>query len=655
MRTKAFLIQPLGFDAAVAHAARELESYLPRLAPVNAVALSPRGGLAADHPAALVLGTSDHLRGLGLGPLPKLHELDDALAIIPKGKRLYLVGANPRSVLFAAYRLLEELGAVFLRPGVGGEAIPRAKALRLPKKPIREKASYRHRGICIEGAPRIEHVLGVLDWMAKKKMNTFQLQFRHAGVFWRKGYASPEMDDATRGHVLSDADCEALDERVIARLRELGMILHRVGHGWTAFALGLPGNDWRALADQPGADRRGWLAEINGRRATWKDTPINTELCYSQPDARAALVGEVVVYARRHSEVDVLHVWASDAFNNKCECADCRRMTPSDWYSLVVEEIGQRLKAEGLKTRVVFLAYVDMLWPPKKVKAKADNVVLMFAPITRCYRHALDDRECDDPKEHRRPRLNRAVMPRTNRPFAELARMWKERRLPDSFVFDYHMMWAVWRDGMGQDVGDVMAQDMQDLAKLGIDGLVSCQCTRAFYPLPWLPNAMCDLLWNRRLPIAEHRRRVMRAAFGPNARAVESYFARTVKACRVGDGYEHGSLLRDVTPERRRALAALADHTEKAWLRFAELTHAEKNPVIQASLALVAIHAEHLDRIARALLAGIDGNRRLLDAMKSDYGKRLPEILASFHTWIDPLIRQPVEQAFREAERLLET
>jgi hypothetical protein len=650
---KTIVIQPLGFDAPVTAAAKELERYLPKLANVAAKARPARAVIPEGRPVDIVLGVCQHLADLGLGALPVAHDDDDALAIIPKAGKVYLAGSNPRSVLFAAYRLLEELGAVFLRPGPRGEILPRRAGLSWPKRPIREQASYRHRGICIEGAPRLDHVLDLLDWMAKKKMNAFQLQFRHAGVFWRRGYQGAEMDPASQKSRLSEADCLALDDRVIARVKELGMVLHRVGHGWTSYAVGVPGLGWETTAQQPPADKRDWLAEVGGRRGLWHGVAANTELCYSRPEVREAFVQEVLTYARQHCQVDLLHVWMSDSYNNKCECAECRKRSPSDWYALLVDEIGRRLKAERLPTRIVFLGYVDLLWPPAEVRYTTDNVVFMYAPIHRCFRHPLTESKCDQPAPRARPPLNQCRLPATNRFYADIAGEWTKAGVPDSFVFDYHLMWAVWRDGLGADLGAVMARDIQDLEPLGFRGFMSCQCTRAFYPLPYLPSAMADMLWNRRQPARAHRRKVMSSAFGKHADEVERYFAGMVRAFRLGPDLEHKTVASDLPAAGATRIGRIASSAEEAQRRFTAAAKRESEPAVRLSLELVALHAEQAAAVARAYLAGLKGDKQALAAIRASHEKRMPAILRDYSPWVDPLVAGPVREALAAAERLV--
>ncbi|MCJ7752575.1 MAG: DUF4838 domain-containing protein [Armatimonadetes bacterium] len=648
-RTK-MVIQPLGFEQPVATAAAELARYLLAVGNVSAVLLRPLGSLPRQSPARIVLGTSAHLKGLGLGRLPKPNEVDDSLAIVPKNGALYLTGSNPRSVLFAAYRLLEELGVVFLRPGPGGELVPRVRQLELPTRAIREAASYRHRGICIEGYPRLEHVLGILDWMAKKKMNAFQLQFLHGGVFWRRGYLeSPEAPPTLGGKSLPDADCEALDDRVISRVKELGMMLHRVGHGWTAAAVGLPGFGWDRTEQRPPEDKLGWLAEVKGKREVWRGIAANTELCYSQPQVREAFIEGVIRYARRHSEVDYLHVWMSDSYNNKCECADCRKVSPTDWYITLIDAIGRRLKEEGLATRLVFLGYFDTLWPPDTARLTTDNVTFMYAPITRCFRHALDDPKCDAGESAARPPLNQVRLPETNRAHADIMRQWRDGGVKDTFLFDYHNIWAVWRDGLGQDVAGVLAKDMKDLVGLGLDGFMSCQAIRAFFPTPYLALAMADLLWDRRLSLKPHRQAVMEASFGPHAAEVAEYLTTLVKTIQVGSGYAHRNLT-DSGIGAREQLVALASYAKKHATRFCSLAQKAKSDVVRTSLEIALLQADQTARIARARLAALDKDVAAIRALRAEYEGVLAALLDRYSQWIDPLFGRAMWQVLDEAE-----
>ena len=93
-------------------------------------------------------------------------ELDDAIAINIQNGNGYITGSNPRSVLIAVYRFLREVGCSFVRPGLDGDIIPKKNALE-DSVCVAEAASYRHRCICIEGAPNYEHISDLIDWLPK--------------------------------------------------------------------------------------------------------------------------------------------------------------------------------------------------------------------------------------------------------------------------------------------------------------------------------------------------------------------------------------------------------------------------------------------------------------------------------------------------------
>ena len=77
--------------------------------------------------------------------------------------------------------------------------------------------------------------------------------------------------------------------------------------------------------------------------------------------------------------MDLLHVWLADGTNNQCECADCAKHLPSDLYVLLLNELDEKFTAAGIDTKIVFLIYVDLLWPPKEYVIKnRDRFLIML-------------------------------------------------------------------------------------------------------------------------------------------------------------------------------------------------------------------------------------------------------------------------------------
>ena len=109
------------------------------------------------------------------------HELDDAIFLRSVGTdQLLLSGANPRSVLFAVYTYLESLGCRWVRMGEDGEILPEGVTAKLDGYDVTEYASYRYRGVCIEGGVSIEHAKAMVNYMTKKRLNTYFIQFQNA-------------------------------------------------------------------------------------------------------------------------------------------------------------------------------------------------------------------------------------------------------------------------------------------------------------------------------------------------------------------------------------------------------------------------------------------------------------------------------------------
>ncbi|NLY96617.1 MAG: hypothetical protein GX082_04185, partial [Clostridiaceae bacterium] len=141
----------------VEYAAAELSKYL--------------GIMANDEEIGSIVNDKNEKDGISLGLFKdfgisddflKDPELDDAIDIKVENSKGYIAGSNARSVLIGVYRFLECLGCRWLRPGKDGETIPNRDVSNLAVT-LQEKASYRHRGMCIEGSVSLENMLDSVE------------------------------------------------------------------------------------------------------------------------------------------------------------------------------------------------------------------------------------------------------------------------------------------------------------------------------------------------------------------------------------------------------------------------------------------------------------------------------------------------------------
>jgi hypothetical protein len=595
-------------DATLRFAANQLALYAAKLG----------RPLPAQHADSYVPQPETIWLGLcGRLPAPAAAELksapwDDGYALLPDKAGFFLIGQNARSVLFAVYDLLERQGVRFVRPGADGEIVPRGAKFALPSKPIIEKAAHRHRGVCIEGATSLEHALDMVDWCAKKRMNTLFLQFFSSRYFYNQWYARA-YNPAYADHEVSDAEAIAKDTQLVTALKKRGMVYHQVGHGWTGTTVGLPRSGWVTTDEPPLPGRERWLAELDGKRELFHKIPINTELCYSHGPALEALVEAIVCYVESHPELDIVHVWLSDAANNKCECADCRKLHISDWYAKIINHLSEALAWRAPGKRFVFLSYIELLWAPEKVEIdeRYGNAVLMFAPISRTYGRSLDDPSADDGNPYPRPSLNQYAAPRSNAFFVRSLAGWRRAFKGDSFDFDYHLMWAVWRHLTDTVVARTYYQDLQQLKELGLDGIVSCQSFRNFYPSGLAMTVLAEALWNPQKSLDGIKKSYLQAAFGDKAAAADDYLQQTERLLDTGDPDWVVTPLSNADASK---LAEAADYLKGALADIRSWRAGVQEPTQRRSLDILAHHARYLQMIVKVYQAKLQGKTKAASA-----------------------------------------
>ena len=499
------------------YAAEELAYYAKRIDPKIDVAIL-RSNPCAEFKNTLRL----QVGGESL-PLLENATIDDAYYICITNGAGVIAGSNTRSVLLGVYRFLYELGCRWVRPGIDGEEIP-GKDLSAFSVNISDSASYRHRGVCIEGSCSFTHVRDMIEWLPKAGMNAYFMQFSTPFAFfdyWYRHLNNPLMDEQPA----SVEEVAAMVAVLTEQIKKRGMMLHATGHGWTCDPIGIRGLSWAKEEYLLTDDQRELLALVDGKREVYKGIALNTNLCYSNPKAREKIINAINGYCREHKEVDYLHFWLADEVNNHCECENCKDVIPADIYVQMLNEIDERLTAEGIPAKIVFLIYFDLLWEPQKERfVNPDRFTLMFAPITRTYTKAL----CEDPGQmpaELAPYVrNKLTLPDSVGENIARLKRWQGLFSGDSFDFDYHLFWDHNYDPGGYESARILFEDMKNLDRIDLHGMISCQAQRVFFPTGLAVNAMASALWNKEQTFDGFAGKFFADMFGEFAPEMTGYF-----------------------------------------------------------------------------------------------------------------------------------
>jgi len=562
----------------VTFAAGELRSYLGRM-------LAGEGG-------------SLEIR-LGVRPDPEPGLPDWFFVELDRGKG-FIAGNNSRSVLLGVYDCLRRLGCRFLGPNRSMEVVPAISRETLSLR-YEHRASFFHRGVCIEGADSRENVLDFIDWLPKIGCNSFFLQFKSPYIFYARWYQH-------RGNPLrepehfSQADALAWMEEAERAMKRRGLLLHKVGHGWTGEVLGCQAQSWDADPEQLPPDRRLLAAQVGGVRGLYQGVPANTNLCFHNGDAVGAFAALVVSYARNNPNVDYLHVWLADACNNVCECEGCQKTTPSDQYVELLNEIDRRLTGLGLATKIVFLLYQELLWPPVKARlANPGRFVLMFAPISRTFEKSYE-------VEGKVPPIlpyerNRITLPTSLSENLAFLRGWQGQFQGDSFVYDYPLGRAHYGDFGYLKLARVISGDVKRLRALGLNGYISCQELRAGQP-SFFPNYVLGrTLMDEGADVNELVGEYFSAAYGADWPLAADFLSRL-------SGLSSTDYVNGKGERADRGVAARMEAVRELCLDFLPTLDAHRSAGGWATpfWEVLGFHREYVLKLARALRSLAQGD-----------------------------------------------
>ena len=618
-------IYTLGDHPTVRFAAEELGWYLSRI--TGAGVTTDQQVEYAPGDAGIWVGVAEAFPGLALPAVADVW-LDDAISVQVDADKGIIAGNNPRSVLLGVYRYLRTLGCRWVRPGADGECLPEVdfenSSIHLVETP-----SYRHRALDLAGALSRECILDIIDWCPKVGLTGIFLESDSCLGVCNLWY-SHRMNPTKTPEPISEEQAAAWREEFVAAIRKRDMLYHAKGHGWTHEALGLTGSEFK----NPLPPKVQPLVMLKDGERKSIGAGV-TNLCYSNPEARRRYVETVVQYADEHPEVDFLHVWLADGINNHCECENCVPHRPADLYLVLLNELDAVLAARGLDTRIVYLFYSDLLWPPERETiAHPDRFSLMYAPFFRSFNVSFDDFDLDELPELPPYTRNRQHYSRDTKENADFLPHWIKVPHADSFDFDYQYWLSQYDDPSGLHRAAVEHGDIQSLRLLGLNGLVGCYSMRSFYPTGLGMAAMAETLWNRETSFDDLIEDYFSSAFGIGWNVAFTYLEGISALC--DPAYFRGEMP-VIDEEMAETLEEVPEFIDES-LPLLQMYAEQDEPCWAASWRCLVRHAEITRPLAAANAARARGDgeesARLFEETHQLALKYEDELFPMLDTWL---------------------
>lgn len=286
--------------------------------------------------------------------------VEDGVYLGSDGRNVVLLGKGPRGALNAVYCFLEDrLG--FHWPEPSQEYVPSSPPQQLGSFELVHNPAFAYRGIAIHGRCGAQWFAAIVDWLAKNRMNGFQVFPDHYEQLRSAAVVSP-----TAG--------SSVPTTVLAEILKRGLYPNIGGHSREFY---FPAHKYFPTHPE-------WFALVQGKRSR------DTQLCYSDLTSVPEYAANVVSYLRTRPEIGMASLWPSDGYGF-CECEKCKAGHVTDtllnYVNAVTAEVTKL--CPGIETE--FLSYIHYVVPPKDVRPLPQVVPTYCEYWSRSQFHPITD------------------------------------------------------------------------------------------------------------------------------------------------------------------------------------------------------------------------------------------------------------------------
>jgi hypothetical protein len=115
--------------------------------------------------------------------------------------------------------------------------------------------------------------------------------------------------------------------------------------------------------------------------------------CVTDPEAEKIIRRNAVALGNLLAPDTHRYLFWGDDGGEWCRCPRCHEFNDAEQALLAANQMAEALGVFDPEAQVPFLAYLNTLDIPRRVKPH-ERVFLEFAPMKRCWKHAIDDPSC---------------------------------------------------------------------------------------------------------------------------------------------------------------------------------------------------------------------------------------------------------------------
>ena len=340
------------------------------------------------------------------------------------------------------------------------------------------------------------------------------------------------------------------------------------------------------------------------------------------------------IEARPH--LNIFGCTVADTNRNHCECENCQKKIPSDWYVMILNRIDELLTEKNIPTKVLFSFYVDMIFAPETEKFNnPDRFIFQYCPISRTYTESLKENAVyPEPIQYVR---NKWEDPKSQEMLMALFRKWQEMFKGPCSVFEYHYWYHQFREPGMMAMARRVYEDVLSYRYTGMDGCMQDGSVRSFWPNGFLMHIYHEAMMNRDCDYEQELAGFFKDQYGENWEYARDYLQG------ISDAFNHKYMSGEMSLDENIGPHYNPDHVASLAKveKLAEDLIAFRKTVVPAHRVeylgwkLLSYHAEYCREFAKVMTLKCQGDTagalEMFDAFLADFGKRDTEI----ERWFD--------------------